>query len=146
MCRVDWGVKGGLVPDLSRRAGGFEFVRPNKLIALHRDGNLEFRGFSRRRRLQAAQHLTQTANAYRRIRARQRDHIFDAPTDLNVRGRKKADTTRTDVPRPLRPVDPLIAQLDNLERKFELVSLSTPLFQELYFISIPALNQLVMVP
>ena len=139
-------MKGGLVPDLGSRAGRFEFVRSNKLIAFHGDRNFELRAFFRRGRLQAAQHLAQTANSYRRIRARQRNHIFNAATDLNVRGRKKADTTRTDVPRFLRTVDPLIAQLDNLERKFEFVPLSTSLFQDLYFINIPVVNQLVMVP
>lgn len=152
MCQVHCRTKSRMtpdfkqIPDLSRHSGCFSFVRPNKLIPLHGDGDFELMGFFRRRGLHAAQHFTQTANSHRRICSGECYQVFDAPADLNVCWGQKTHAARTDIPRLLGPVDTLIAQLKNLQRKFEFVPLSTPLFQDLYSINIPALNQSVMVP
>jgi hypothetical protein len=132
MDRENCGGVPGLVPHLGRCRGVFEFVSANELITFHRNRNLKLRDTRRNGWLQAPQYLAKTANSHRRIAARERDHILDAPANFDICRSQKADATRTDVARFFGPVHLLIAQLDNLQRELEPVPLSAPLFQDPY--------------
>jgi len=127
---------------LNRGAGGSRFVGTDELVAFHSHSDFEFRGL-RHGGFHTPQHFSETANSNRRGAAGQRNQILDPSTYLYFGGRKETDAARTDVPRPLRTIDPLIAQLDYLEGQLQPISLGPSLFQGLYCIVIGLPNQWV---
>jgi hypothetical protein len=123
-------------------AGGSRFVGTDELVALHRHSDFEFGGL-RHGGFHAPQDFSETANSNGRGAAGQRNQILDPSAYLYLGGRKETDAARTDVPRPLRTIDPLVAQLNNLKGQLQPISLGASLFQGLYCIVIGLPNQWV---
>jgi hypothetical protein len=126
--------------ELSRSRRSFKIAGANELVTFHGNGDFKFRSPGSCR-LKTSQDLPQTANSNRGMAARERNQVFDTPTNLHVCMRQETDAAGTDVAGFLLTVHPLIAQLDDLQRQLKFVSISTSLFQELYSIEIPERNQ-----
>lgn len=113
---------------LDRSSKRFHFVCANELIPLHGNRDL-VRTFHGVGGLLAAQDFTEATDAHRGIAAGERNEIFNASANFNGRRREEADAARTDVPGEFHTVDPLITQMDDVQRKLQAVSLCASLFQ-----------------
>lgn len=113
---------------LDRSSKRFHLVCAHELIPLHGDRDL-VRTFNGVGVLPAAQYFTEATDTHRRIAAGKRNEIFDASANFNGGRRKEGDATRTDVLGKLDTVDPLITQMEDVQRKLQAVSLCASLFQ-----------------
>lgn len=77
----------------------------------------------------APQDFTETTNTYRRITAGKSNHILDASPDFHGCRRKEANPARADVTGQFDAVNPLIAQMDDMQRELQAISLRASLFQ-----------------
>jgi len=101
-------------------------VRAHELVAVHGDRHFE-RPFGRG--FLAAEDLAEASNADGRVATGKGDQILDPATDGDFAVREKADSARTDIAGFFDAVQPLIAQLQDVQGQLQLVSLCTSLFQ-----------------
>ncbi len=107
-----------------------QFVRAHKLIALHRDRDLELPGVVPDGRLTTPQNLPQTPNAHRGVASRQGDQIFNAAANLNVQGGHETNAAGADIAGLLNAIHSAVAQLDDSQGELQSISLSSSLFQD----------------
>lgn len=134
--------RGWLVPGLQTKAGarsgrgfhGFQFTGAHELVTFHGHGDFElpvavrFVTVGRSCRRPAAQDFAETTNPHGGICAGQRDQVFNAVADFDIRGRKETNAARTDIARLLRAINLLVTQLDNAQGELQPITLSAPLF------------------
>jgi hypothetical protein len=123
----------------------FGFIGAHELITVHRHSHLKSSTLLDFR-LHASQYFSETADPDWRIASGQRNHILDASTYGHICRRQEAYARRADIPRFFIAIHSSVAQLNNLQGKFQPVPVRPSLFHDLNCNKQSLLNQWVVVP